>query len=218
MGLLDSSASSAASGATAGTAIAPGIGTAIGAGLGLVSGLVGGIQSANANKRMQQYLTNEQDQNKAWYENNANGDYMQRGDTQALMGQLRNTLKNQNQQAENTAAVTGATPEQQAATKEASNQAIADTTSKIGALGQQWKDNVTDKYLQTKQNLDNQQDQLYGNQSQSGSNMLSNGIGAISNAAKGYASYLSIPKASTTPTSKSTTGTSSNPIDTMADE
>ena len=116
---------STATGAAAGS-IVPGIGTAIGGIIGLGAGIYGAIKGGQERKRMEQYLNQQDAENKAWYNENAYSDYTQRTDTQNLIRSLRQNLDRQNKIASDTATVTGATPEQVAAQKERSNNVIAD--------------------------------------------------------------------------------------------
>lgn len=159
---------------------------AIGAGVGLIGSIFGGSKAAKQRQKMNRYLNEQDAENKAWYNANALSDYTQRADAQSLMGQLRNTLTKQNKVAANTAVVIGATPEQQAIQKEQSNKVISDTISNLGAMGQQYKDRVTDRYLAQKTNLANQRMNMmegqagsYENLMGSGLNMLSGSIGGL---------------------------------------
>jgi hypothetical protein len=136
----------AGKGAATGFSLGGAPGAAIGGLIGLGASLFGGNKASKARKNMENYLNGQETENKAWYNANALSDYTQRQDAQYLMKQLRDNLSRQNRIAANTAVVTGATPEQQAIAKEQSNKVISDTYSNIGAIGQQWKDRVTDRY------------------------------------------------------------------------
>lgn len=172
----------AGKGAAAGAALGP-WGAAIGGVVGLGASLLGGSKAAKQRKLMENYLNQQDTENKAWYNTNALSDYTQRSDTQNLMKQLRDTLGKQNKIAANTAVVTGATPEQQAVQKEQANKVISDTFSNIGSMGQQWKDNITDKYIARKSNIAGQRMNMMEGKAQSGENLQSNGLGMLSNSA-----------------------------------
>lgn len=169
-------------GAAAGAAFGP-WGAAIGGAVGLVGSLFGGNKAAKQRKKMERYLNKQDADNKAWYNANALSDYTQRSDSQNLMKQLRDTLTRQNKAAANTAVITGATPEQQAAIKDQSNKAISDTFSNIGAMGQQYKDRVTDQYLARKQDIAGQRMSMMQGNAQAGETLQSNGLNLLSNSA-----------------------------------
>ena len=82
------------------------------------------------------------------------GDYTQRADTQALIKNMRDTMREQTKRTESTAAITGATPEMTNVAKENANKVISDTYSRVGAMGQQYKDKVQDRYMSRKQLMD----------------------------------------------------------------
>lgn len=152
------------------------IGSLIGAGVGLAGSIFGGIKAGQQRKKMDRYLNQQDTDNKAWYNANALSDYTQRSDTQNLMKQLRDTMGKQNKIAANTAVVTGATPEQQAVQKEQSNKVISDTFSNLGAMGQQWKDGITDKYMARKDNIAQQRMGMMGQKAQSYENLMNTGL------------------------------------------
>ena len=145
---------------------------------------------------MNRYLNEQDAENKAWYNANALSDYTQRADAQSLMGQLRNTLTKQNKVAANTAVVTGATPEQQAIQKEQSNKVISDTISNLGAMGQQYKDRVTDRYLAQKTNLANQRMNMMEGQAGSYENLMGSGLNMLSGSIGGLVGGLKSSSAS----------------------
>lgn len=172
------------------------IGAAIGAGVGLIGSIFGGSKAAKQRQKMNRYLNEQDAENKAWYNANALSDYTQRADAQSLMGQLRNTLTKQNKVAANTAVVTGATPEQQAVQKEQSNKVISDTFSNLGAMGQQYKDRVTDRYLAQKTNLANQRMNMMEGQAGSYENLMGNGLNMLSGSIGGLVGGLKSSSAS----------------------
>lgn len=174
--------SGAGKGAATGAAFGP-WGAAIGGVVGLAGSLFGGGKAAQQRKKMERYLNKQDADNKAWYNTNALSDYTQRSDSQNLMKQLRDTLTRQNKAAANTAVITGATPEQQAAIKDQSNKAISDTFSNIGAMGQQYKDRVTDQYLARKQDIAGQRMGVMQGNAQAGETLQSNGLNLLSNSA-----------------------------------
>jgi len=120
---------------------------AISAGIGAIGSLFGGNKAKKERKRMERYLNQQDAENTAWYNANYHSDYLQRDDTQNLIRNLRKELDRNNKILANSAVVTGATPEVEAAQKEQANRVISDVYSNIGALGQKWKDNISAAYL-----------------------------------------------------------------------
>jgi hypothetical protein len=163
----------------------PLIAAGISAGAGLVGTLWGGIKAGNERKRMNSYLDRQDTENRSWYNANALSDYTQRQDSQNLLKQLRDQLSKQNSAQANTAAITGATPEQQAVQKELSNKVISDVYSNLGAQGQAYKDRITDRYLQVKNNIANQRMGVMEGNAQSYENVMNGGINMISTAGQG---------------------------------
>ena len=135
---------------------------------------------------MAQYLSQREADNKSWYNANALADYTNRSDVQNLIRILRENLNKQNKATANSAVVTGATPEAQAVAKEQSNKVIADTYANIGALGQQYKDRITDQYLAQKNYFDKMRFGMseasatsYGNLMNNGLNVMASSLGDI---------------------------------------
>lgn len=125
----------------------------------IVAGVVGlaaaGISAAQAAKKRRQaqaVLEGQNRDNKSWYSASALGDYTQRSDVQRLMAQLRDNLRERNRADASTAAVTGATAESVAASKDSANRTIGNAYGNISAMGQLYKDRITDQYQQMKNN------------------------------------------------------------------
>jgi hypothetical protein len=172
---------------------------------GLAAAAAGGIGSAVSNSkkrkelgRMRSGVEAEQAENRAWYNANALSDYTLRADAQNLFKNLRDNLKRNRDVTTATAAVTGATPAAVAAAKERDTKAISDTYSNVAAMGQQWKDNVTNQYLRRKDflsnkmlGLDQQNLQGYDQQSQSWGNLMNSGLNlAGGSVMPGYSSMI----------------------------
>lgn len=159
------------------------IGAAIAGGLGLASGLFGGIKAAKQRKKAQRALNEEKTYNENLFNREYYSDPLERSDSAALLRNLREGLKERSKRTTATAAITGATPEAIVAEKEASNNTISDTMSNLGAMNAQYKDNVMNRYLNQRQNLYNQQQQINGQNTQSWTNMMQNGLGTAINSA-----------------------------------
>lgn len=151
--------------------------------MGLLGGLFGGLGgilggiSRNAAIKKQQKLVNEQKKdNQNWYDRRYNEDATQRADAQAMLNQTSEIIKERNRQAAGSAAVMGGTEESVAATKAANAKALADATSAIVQAGEQRKDAIENRYLDTKQELNKQLVNLEGQKAGLG-NIISAGIG-----------------------------------------
>jgi len=161
------------------------IGAAIGAGVGLATSLFGGIQAANQRRKMNKYLNQQDTENQAWYNANTLGDYTQRSEVQNLMRTLRDNLGKQNKIAANTAVVTGATPEAQAVQKEQSNKLIITTMAIVGAMGDQWKERIGDRYMARKNMLANQRMGMMNDSAASYENLMNTGLNTLAGSAGG---------------------------------
>lgn len=161
------------------------ISTGLGA-IGLVSSLYGGYKAGKQRKKINSEIGKMEAENKALYNSQALGDYTQRADAQNILRQMRNQLDRQTKRAANTQAITGGTIEQTAIAKDAANKALADTMANLGAVGQQFKDRVTDRYLNRKNqiglmrmNLANQSAQGWENLMQTGLNTASGALSSL---------------------------------------
>ena len=159
------------------------IGAAITGGLGLLGGLFGGIKAGKQRKKAQRALNEEKTYNENLFNKEYYSDPLERSDSAALLRNLREGLKERSKSSAATAAITGATPEAVLADKEAGNKTISDTMSNLGAMNAQYKDNVMNRYLNQRQNLYNQQQQINGQNAQSWTNFMQNGLGAAINSA-----------------------------------
>jgi hypothetical protein len=148
----------------------------IGAGAGLLGSLYGGWKAAGVRKRMDSYLNQQNSENQAWYNANALSDYTQRADAQNLLKNLRENLSRQNKIAAGTAVITGSTDEQQAAAKERSNKMVSDLYGNLGAMGQQWMDNITDQYLKRNGMIANPRMGMMEGAANSYENLMSTGL------------------------------------------
>lgn len=162
------------------------------AGAGLATSLYGGWKAGKERKKMDNQITQWEAENKAFYNSRALGDYTQRADSQNVLRQMREQLDRQSKRDANTQAITGGTIEQTAVSKDSANKALADTTSNIAAVGQQYKDRVTDQYLDRKNQLGYMRYQNNAGQAQNYSNLMNTGL----NTAAGSLSSL-IPNAKT---------------------
>ena len=161
------------------------------------AGAVGsGVTRQKQKKQLQQMQSDIRSQmadNKSWYNANYMTDYTQRADVQNYLKQLTDNLKRRRETTTATAAVTGATPAAQAAAKEADVRAIGDTYSNIAALGQRYKDTVTNQYLRRQDmlnahmlGLDQQNYAGYDRMAGSWLNLMGSGLNVAAGAAADY--------------------------------
>lgn len=168
------------------------IAAAVSGGIGLIGSIFGGSKAAKQRRKMNRYLNQQDAENTAFYNANALSDYTQRADAQNLMKQLRDNLTKTNKRAENMAVVTGATPEQQAIQKEQSNKVISDTYASLGAIGQRYKDNVTNRYLARRENIADQRMGMMGKRAESYENVMNSGLNMLGGSLSGILGGLGL--------------------------
>jgi hypothetical protein len=152
------------------------------AGVGLATSLYGGWKAGKEQKKMDRQIRGWEADNKAFYNSRALGDYTQRADAQNALRQMREQLDRQSKRATNTQAITGGTIEQTAVSKDSANKALADATSNIAAVGQQFKDRVTDQYMGRKQQLQGMQYQNTAGKANSYENLMQSGLNTAAGA------------------------------------
>lgn len=158
----------------------------IGAAISLGAGIYGGIKASKQRKEYDNKLGQTQADNEAWFKSNYYQDYTQRADSQNLLRNLRNTLDRENKRTAGVAAITGATPEAQAAAKQQANNVIAETYGNLGALGQQYKDSVMNQYLQRKDAYNQMGLANIDAKAQSGENLMYNSMKSLGNIGSTY--------------------------------
>lgn len=155
------------------------LGAAISAGAGLLGGVIGGIGAGKARRKAQSALNAEKTYNDNLFNAEYYSDAMNRSDNASLMRNLRTLLDDQTKKTNATAAVTGATPEMQMAQKAAANQTLSNAAGNISALNSRYKDNVMSRYLNQRQNLFGQQQNIHSQEAQSWTNMMQNGLNSL---------------------------------------
>jgi hypothetical protein len=144
--------------------------------MGILTSIYGGINAGKKRKQMENYLGQQESENQAWYNSRAMSDYTQRSDSLAIIRNQREALREGQQRAANMAVVTGATPEAQAMQQQEANRSLTDTYSRLGAMGQQWKDSIENTYLNRKHDLQGQRMSMLNQQAQNYENLLSQGL------------------------------------------
>jgi hypothetical protein len=88
-----------------------------------------------------------------WYDQQYNQDQMGTNVAQAALEKARENLLRTNQQTENTAAVTGATPENVLASKTQNQKQYGDVVTNLAAMGTARQDNIADKHRAEKMKM-----------------------------------------------------------------
>lgn len=136
------------------------IGSIVGAGLKIGGSIYGGIKASKAMKQMRANIQSQMKENQDWYDRRYNEDATQRADAQRALTLTEEAIKSRNRAAEGSQAVMGGTEESAAATKQANAQSMADTTANIAIAGEQRKDNIEQQYMNRKQQLNEQLNNL----------------------------------------------------------
>jgi hypothetical protein len=166
------------------------ISSALGGALQLGSAIYGQVKSNQYNKQAQDELKARREENKQWYNQKMNEDYMMRSDVQNVLRKQRELLNEQYQRARATNIVAGGTDESLALQQQAANNAMGETMADIAANASSYKDNVEQQYRSAENNLSAQQQQIYTNQAnqvaqaasqagQAGGTLLASGLEGI---------------------------------------
>lgn len=156
-------------------------GSIIGAGMAAAGSILGGMKASRAARKAKREVEAQRVKNQNWYDQRMNEDATQRADAQRLLTMTEERIRNRNNAAAGRQAVMGGTDESVAATKEANNNAMAQTASAINASADQRKDAVEEQY---RQNDDNYSRQLQGIENQRAQNVAAATSGVVSAAGK----------------------------------
>lgn len=122
------------------------VGQVIGAAAQIGSSIYGAIKSSQANKRAEQLLQNQREENKKWYDQKMNEDYTQRTDVQNVLRKQRELLQEQYQRARATNLVAGGTDESLALQQAAANETMGETMANIAEGASSYKEGIENKY------------------------------------------------------------------------
>ncbi len=162
---------------------------------GLATSLYGGYKAGKERENINAKIGQLERDNKAFYNANALGDYTQRADAQNVVSQMRTQLDRQTKRANDTAVITGATPEATALQKQGANEALAGATAQLGAIGQQYKDRVTDRYLNRKDRYGMMRLQQSEGAAQGYEGLMQSGLNTMSGALSTLSATPKAPKA-----------------------
>lgn len=157
--------------------ISAGLGSALQVG----STIYGLAESKRLNDQAQAELKNRRDENKQWYNQKMNEDYMMRSDVQNVLRKQRELLDEQYKRARATNIVAGGTDESLALQQQAANKTVGDTMADIAANASTYKDNVEQQYRAQENSLSQQQQQIYANQANAAAQAASQAAGAGAN-------------------------------------
>ena len=169
------------------------VGTILGAAAQVGSSIYGAIKSSQANKRAEQLLKNQRDENKKWYDQKMAEDYTKRTDVQNVLRKQRELLQEQYQRARATNLVAGGTDESLALQQQAANQAMGDTMANIAAQASSYKEGVENQFRTQDAALNQQQIANEQNRAQA----IANAAGQVGSAVSGLMAGAS-PKGSST--------------------
>lgn len=157
------------------------VGAIIGAAAQVGSSIYGAVKSSQANKKAQQMIQNQRDENQRWYDQKMAEDYMQRSDVQNVLRKQRELLNEQYQRARATNIVAGGTDESLALQQQAANEAMGNTMADVAAGASAYKDSIEQQY-RAKDDAINQQ--LIGVQ-QAKAQSIANAAGQVGSAVGG---------------------------------
>lgn len=150
----------------------------IGGATALGSAIYGAVKSSKANKKAQQLIQQQRDDNKRWYDVKMAQDYTQRSDVQAAIKRQRELLQEQYENARKSKVVAGGTDESVALQQQAANRALSDTATDIAAQAANYKDSVEQQYRAQDAALNQQQIQNYQQQAASTAQAASQAVNA----------------------------------------
>ena len=133
------------------------VGQIIGGAVQVGSAIYGAVKSSQANKKAQQMIQNQRDENQKWYDQKMAEDYMQRSDVQNVLRKQRELLNEQYQRARATNIVAGGTDESLALQQQAANETMGNTMADIAANAASYKDSVENQYRAQDAALNQQQ-------------------------------------------------------------
>ncbi len=149
---------------------------------GIASSIIGASKASKAAKQQQQAIDSQKAQNEAWYNRNYYSNYMNSNQAQAAIKRVEDTLRRRNQEAQASAAVTGATPEAQVAQQANDQSLMSDVVSNLASKGDDVKRGVDAQNQANQQNMLGMQMAQHQANEAGGSQLASNGGSMISSA------------------------------------
>lgn len=169
-------------------------GAIIGAGLSLASSIAGGIANRKAADAQKAELERQKQENQAWYTRKYYEDPTKRADTQRLLTQMHEQIRDRNRAAKGRQAIMVGTEDSTTAVKEANNKTMADTVSQIVANNDSRKDQIEQQYRNNMRSIEGQQMQQNVTSAANTANTVAGIAGTASNIASALDSGMSKSK------------------------
>ena len=131
-----------------------GLGSLIGAGLSIAGSIGGAVAGSKVAREERRRLARLNAENASWYNRRYNEDVTQRADTQRILSQTEEAIRNRNKGIAGTQAVMGGSTAAVTAERAANSSAIGNTTAAIVAGSEARKDAVENQYLQRKDTIE----------------------------------------------------------------
>ncbi len=160
------------------------IGAIIGGAMKVGSPIFGGLSASKAMKERKNALAQRARENEDWFNRRYNEDATARADSQRMITLVGDAVRRRNRAAAGRAAVMGGTPEAVAATQEANNELIGNTTAQIMQDADARRENVEAQYMERKNQIRNAQDDLELQRA----NNITGAVQGVADAASGIAS------------------------------
>lgn len=157
------------------------MGKAAGGVFGGAASILGGIKAGQQRKKQLRAINDYEADVTSRFQKEYNADYLQRSDNQAALREQQEQMKRQNRIAQNTAVVTGATPEVLAMQKANNMQAYGNTVAQIARNASAYKTNILNNYQNQQRDILGMRNQAYGQQAQSWGNLAINGANTLLN-------------------------------------
>lgn len=151
-------------------------------GLALGSALFGAYKSAKAAKKQENEAKDQQAKENAWYRKEYYKNYLDSEEARAAMKRVEDTLNKQNQQAQATATITGATPESVIARQESDNKLLDNVATGIAANATARKNQVSDQHQANQIGLSQQRMAQHSIDEIGGAQLMNNGLGILGTA------------------------------------
>lgn len=122
------------------------LGTVIGTALQVGKSIYGAIKSSQANKRAEQLIKTQRDENRKWYEQKMAEDYTQRADVQNVLRKQKELFYDQYKRSRATNLVAGGTDESLALQQAQANEAMGETMADVAAQSTTYKEGIENQY------------------------------------------------------------------------
>ena len=152
------------------------IGALTGGGLAIAGTAYNAIAGANAERKAEAKLAEQNKENEDYFSRRYNEDETQRATAQRMINRTADAIRDRNQAAAATKAVIGGTDASAAMAQQANANAMANAVSNISAAGDARKDNVEDQYRQRKSAIANKEIDNSNLKAQNIANAVSSGM------------------------------------------